>query len=54
MKSVDAYAAENPNAATGAASVKKSIEVGEKRVIREEDGFYKCRHVGCGQFYGAL
>ena len=51
-KSIAAYAAENPNAVTGAASVKKSIEAGQKRVIREDDGFYKCRNLGCGQFYG--
>ena len=51
MKSIDAYVAANPNAATGAASVAKSVERGKERKVREADGFYKCNHSGCNKYY---
>ena len=52
LKSISDYQAENPNAVTGAASMKKTLDSAKKRQIRESDGFYKCRNLGCGQYYG--
>ena len=52
LKSISDYQAENPNAVTGAASMKKTLDGAKKRQIRESDGFYKCRNLGCGQYYG--
>ncbi len=55
LKSVDEYVAANPDAATGASSMRKTLEdAATKRVIRASDGFQKCRRLGCGQYYGAL
>lgn len=51
IKSIDQYQSENPNAATGASGMKKTMDNAKKRVIRESDGFYKCRHLGCQQYY---
>jgi hypothetical protein len=47
VKSIDSYNQSNPEAATAASSLAKTVSSRPKAVRREADGLYRCMNKGC-------